>query len=322
MKFGLFLALLVLLASTNVFGQQGGTTKIRQNRRNQVKTDEVEPDQEQSDHTGVDSDHVMTGGRHENQPVKTTDFEQAENKSRAVTREDTTPITDTHEEINSGVEDLHRKPTHRDDVREKFPTKTGRFDHDAEDTDGTHVNVNAKLGGQRSSLKTEDHDTVPEKVTVSEEGTNIKTEDHDAVPEKVTVSEEGTNLTTEDHDIVPEDATVSVEGTDLTTEDHDIVPEDVKPGMNVTDRTPSMPIKEPHPDQEQVEGEPMGVDGIKDKVPVSEVCIKTFSFRYTFLNFRLLHYLKIAFMLVVTLFLSNIIQHLLIQFNMILMVHV
>jgi hypothetical protein len=203
MKFGLFFAFLVLLASTNVFGQQGGRTRERKDRLNRIKTDGLDAGQDTRIDTG--SDNVIKGTQRDSQPVTATDVIHNENK----------PITQVQDESKPGTEEVDRRP---------------------EDYDEAHENVN--------------------------------------------------------------------------------------PDIVQVDHKPQGPIKGSPADENQLDGNSTSAEDVKDREPISVVCIKTFSFIYIFFNFRLTQYLKSLFMLVVTLFSSNIVHQLLIPFNMILMVHI
>jgi hypothetical protein len=159
MKFGLFLALLVLLASTNVFGQQQGKTKYTKNRQNQVNNVEFEDDQDQHVLTGSNSDNVVVTIPHQGQSVKTTDLGQDGSKPIAVIRQETKPITVVREGTKPVTEDFHGQPSDHDDVQEKVQPNTGKVNHNAEGDDETHVNV--KPGVQGVNRKPVDgHETV------------------------------------------------------------------------------------------------------------------------------------------------------------------
>lgn len=188
MKFGLFVALLVLLVSTNVFGDNDkrSTIKNKKDFKNQIKVGEVDVNQNHRNRTGFNSDNVLMNASHTNQPVKTTDVGEDESKPVVLTSEETTPIIVVHEETNSDVEGFHH-----DDVPENAQTNT-------EDVE-THVNITSGVHGINS--KPEDHDVVPENVQ-----TDINESDH--------TSQTLINESHSDHEQVEGEPVVSEEVTD------------------------------------------------------------------------------------------------------------
>jgi hypothetical protein len=111
MKFGLFLALLVLLASTNVFGQQDTrTTKERKNRRNRIN-DDIEGEQTNR----LNSAETITD---ETKPVSLV---QGDAKTDAVGTDDTKPVTIVEDVSKSTTvapdERFDRKPEEHKNVK-------------------------------------------------------------------------------------------------------------------------------------------------------------------------------------------------------------
>jgi len=269
MKFGLFLALLVLLASTNVFGQQGGRIQGKQNRPSRIQPNELATGQNIDDSTGLNSNNAMTGGQRENQPTKIIQIVQGKNKPVTVIREPTQPITI--------VEDQSKPVTILREPAKPITIVEG---------EGSPVTI---IEGQQKPI------------TIVE-GTNK------SVP---VVNQQTTPIT-----VVPEDGKSDVNvqpGTgklNVNPVDHNETDINTKPDVEGID------------DHQQQGTSPTEDEPEDETTSVDEVCMKTFSLLYIFFNFRLVNYLKRVYMLVVTLFSLNIVHPLLIQFNMMLMVHV
>jgi uncharacterized lipoprotein YbaY len=130
MKFGLFLALLVLLASTNVFGEQGGKTWEKKSRTNRLTNKDGTVDQDDQDRTGVSLGNTKTGVQYDGQ---TTNVQVGQSGSK--------PVTVTHNEDKFDGEGSHQQSSNHDEVH--VSVKPGASEE---------VNVNIKSGSQGAGL--------------------------------------------------------------------------------------------------------------------------------------------------------------------------
>jgi hypothetical protein len=120
MKFGLFLALLVLLASSDVFGQQGKRTKERKNRVKNLQNDSIDSPQ-------------TTLSTNENKFV-----DPAVDDTKTTTTLDDIPLstTMTPDDIESVSEKPLRKLTDRKNTGEKTQPNKDNTDYPSEEHDG------------------------------------------------------------------------------------------------------------------------------------------------------------------------------------------
>jgi len=124
MKIELFIALLVLLASTNVFGQNTGKSSGRKGRPSRVGSTTVTTDQQ--DLPSSDADTVVINGQHDDnaeeltggtetirQPGQTVSRVRGNTKNIEIMHDDTKPVTLLQEEtvpVSVMSEETRRKP--------------------------------------------------------------------------------------------------------------------------------------------------------------------------------------------------------------------
>jgi hypothetical protein len=254
MKFGLFLALLVLLASTNVFGQE---VKRSSRRKHRPISDEMA------------SDDV----------VKTTVGLQDESKPVSVIREDSKSIKVVHDDVRPDTEEFRRRPTDRDDLRTETKvvttlTSKGKpvtdLRDDSKSTEFLRDNVRPDTEEFRRRPTNRD-DLVTEKkvvttVTTKEKSvTDIRDDSKstESVPDDVQPDTEEFRDRPADHDDVHED--IKLTSTTVETVVHD----DVRPDSEVVDH--DRPFENTTLTDERTDVKPTLVDVGRDSTPLPVV---------------------------------------------------
>jgi len=172
MKFGLFLTLVVLLASTHVFGQPDGRTGSTRIRVGGRQTSTLEPETAENHHVTSDFDDGTEGEQHAEEPIKQTFVPDARDQDKVLVNEgrpsalnrnkvqvNVTAGDDGRQEVqvNVGTKEGHNKGNGKD----KFVQQSGEHlpeEHEEQvveyhkpgtHTDGSTKQVNIKVEGDR-----------------------------------------------------------------------------------------------------------------------------------------------------------------------------
>lgn len=269
MKFGLFLALLVLLASTNVFGQQGG----RKHRQDRTQTDQLA-----TTNDGLrDPNKPVAVVREETKPVaiihdadQPITLENNNGKPIRVTNDARKPIKVIYggnklqevgqDELQPGSDESRRRPSDRD---ENIKPNSEQFDlnqQDQENVDRDRTRDNDKPVGGRDNRRPTDLN----------ENIKSNSEQPDRNQEDVDLDRTGDNDKSVggSRDRKPEDW--DKERINRKPEDRVEVDENVRPGLQETGRRPHRHNQGSRLNEDQPDVQATLINGGIAKGPISD----------------------------------------------------